>query len=252
MLAAPDRAVEGLDDMSQIRATNDAGCFVLDCGRPVIARGMCWTHYGRALRSLPVFVYLAQSGSRNRVVTFGPDLPPGWKPPRRVPSIAPIEERFWARVDKNGLQMPHMPSRCWGWTGQTRDGYATLRLGGRGTAIVRASRIAWRIHTGTEPPDGVLVCHRCDNPPCTRGDHLFLGDHAANSADKVAKGRQARGERSGVAKLTEAAVRDIRHRAELGEPLQLLAAEHRVSEGCVWAAVSGHTWKHVGPEALGT
>ena len=35
--------------MTQI-ATDHAGCFVLDCGRPAIARGMCWTHYGRARR----------------------------------------------------------------------------------------------------------------------------------------------------------------------------------------------------------
>lgn len=34
-----------------------------------------------------------------------------------------------------------------------------------------------------------MVCHTCDNPPCCRGSHLFLGDALANMQDKVAKGR---------------------------------------------------------------
>lgn len=94
------------------------------------------------------------------------------------------EQRFWAKTDRTG------PTGCWEWTRQRLNSPGVLNYGvvwwDGGTR--RAHRVAWQVTNGPIP-DGMWVLHRCDNPPCIRPEHLFLGDHDLNMADKVAKGR---------------------------------------------------------------
>lgn len=198
---------------------------------------------------MPVFVYLTQStGSRLTVATFGPAVPAGWRPPRKPsPSLA---ERFWARVDKNGPVMPGMETPCWEWTGYRLGGYAAIRRGGRGTKTVRATHVAWEIQRGEPFPADRNACHHCDNPGCVRVEpdgkgHVFAGTHADNMADMMAKGRSARGERSGVAKLDERAVRAIRAARQQGVTLAVLARRFGVSQNTVSVAANGKNWAHV-------
>src|SRR6266568_2829528 len=119
--------------------------------------------------------------------------------------MAPFAERFWRRVDRSG--------ECWLWLGgRDRHGYGLCYLGG-GRKHSRngfAHRIAYRMEHG-EIPEGLDVCHHCDNPPCCRPSHLFAGDALANMRDAAAKGRTARGDQTGPRLHPESMPRGAKH-----------------------------------------
>jgi hypothetical protein len=146
----------------------------------------------------------------------------------------PIEQRFWSKVLKG--------DGCWPWMrARYPTGYGLFVVEGKDRP---ASRVAWELTHGPIP-DGLSVCHHCDNPPCVRPDHLFLGTTADNMADMVAKGRNARGEKSRLAKLTEADVRAIRSRAASGVSSRVLATEFGVCMSNIWLIKTRRHWSHV-------
>lgn len=104
--------------------------------------------------------------------------------------------------------VPEPNTGCWLWLGVLSPrGYGKLKSRGHSMAAHRASYISFR----GPIPGGLCVLHRCDNPPCVNPDHLWLGTNADNSADMVAKGRSARGERHGSATHPERVARGDRN-----------------------------------------
>lgn len=146
-------------------------------------------------------------------------------------------DRFWNKIDKS--------TDCWNWqAGKDRWGYGRFRLGARSLG---AHRIAYQLTYGTIP-DGMCVCHRCDNPACCNPSHLFLGTDGDNARDRNAKGRAANvhGEQHGRSKFTVEDVKRIRAMYQTGQcSFRGLAKLFNVSRATITDLITHKTWKSV-------
>lgn len=170
-----------------------------------------------------------------------------------------VAERLWPSVNRT--------AGCWEWTGPAfRGGYGRVYFRGR---TLYAHRVSWELANG-RIPDGLWVLHHCDNPPCVRPDHLFLGTHADNMADMVAKGRHSslmhpeavvrgdrhpsrtkpwtrpRGERHAMARLNTEQVMEIRRRYVAGGWTQeQLGFAFGITESNISRIVRDKNWRHL-------
>lgn len=202
-----------------------------------------------------------------------------------------LAERFWLKVDRSAGN-----DACWPWLAyRSPKGYGRFFANAK---MWLAHAVAWRIENG-DPPTGLFVLHRCDNPSCCNPGHLFLGTIADNNHDMVAKGRHGstvhpesrprgdrhparlhperlaraerngsrlhpdrlargehngaclhpeklpRGEGHGLARLTEAAVRQAREMSRGGKSQRAIASILGVSQGTIANVLLGRTWRHV-------
>jgi hypothetical protein len=106
----------------------------------------------------------------------------------------------------------------------------------------------WELEYG-EVPDGLLVCHRCDNRACVNPAHLFLGTHRDNTADMIAKGRKNQASVAGTAnpraRLTEDQVREIRAELRRGVGPTELGKRYGVGHGTITSIKSGKNWSSI-------
>lgn len=124
-------------------------------------------------------------------------------------------------------------SGCWNWLGKkTKRGRAQINpTKGIHTSAARVAFTAFR----GPIPNGLFVCHHCDNPACVNPAHLFLGTTTDNIVDAAVKGRLRH-------KLSVAAVQEIR-RSEM--TLTILARKFGVDLRTVRSVRDRRTWKHV-------
>lgn len=93
--------------------------------------------------------------------------------------------RFWGKVNKTS------GDGCWEWSGSKRSpkperAYGSFHYRGKN---IYAHRLSYMNSFG-EIPNGMEICHRCDNPSCVNPDHLFVGSHLENMRDCFSKGRR--------------------------------------------------------------
>lgn len=149
-------------------------------------------------------------------------------------------DRFWSRVSKGN------PGDCWDWTGtKTPPGYGRFNVP---KGAVYAHRLSYILNSGTIP-DGMCVCHTCDNPGCCNPAHLFAGTMADNMHDRDRKGRSkigGAGENNPRAKLTAAQVAEIRSKyIPRLYPQEKLAKEYHVKPYTIYEIISFRKWKQV-------
>lgn len=145
-------------------------------------------------------------------------------------------ERFWSRV-----AVTANPDKCWLWTTSVNEaGYGMVTVGGEKWL---AHRYAYFITNHTRPRLHVL--HHCDTPACVNPKHLYEGTDQDNANDKLARGRQNKGERNGQANRCDADIRKILHllanEVRVCEVGRLTDTDHRI----VSRIKNRKIWKHI-------
>ncbi|MCA1589173.1 MAG: HNH endonuclease [Acidobacteria bacterium] len=148
-----------------------------------------------------------------------------------------ISDRFWSKVNKT--------DGCWLWLRNTdAGGYGVFKSV---IKSVKAHRFAYELAKGAFDPSW-LVLHKCDNPPCVNPDHLFLGTHADNTRDKIAKNRHhhSEGTKNPAAKLNAEQILEIRAKYAAKEYSQVaMATQYGVSQNQISLIVRRKNWKHI-------
>ena len=152
---------------------------------------------------------------------------------------------FRQRVERRiGLRATVSPTGCWEMSGsrcKEGRGYCYICIKDQKWGAHRASYAAF---VGSIP-DGLYVCHHCDNRICVNPSHLFVGTAKDNFDDMVKKQRQvvSRGEDSGTAKLQHHHVAEIRRRRRSGETLVSISADFPVGVSQICHVCTGRSWK---------
>jgi len=152
--------------------------------------------------------------------------------------------RFWSYVDKSAD-----PTCCWTWTGWLdKHGYGQVYWNGKRARP--SHRVAYQLAYG-DIPEGLFVCHSCDNPRCVNPAHLFLGTHRDNTLDAVAKGRykinvlSQHGELNHNVKVSKETVLEIRRLCAEGVSVARISRRTGVPYANAWRIARRKGWEHI-------
>ncbi len=159
--------------------------------------------------------------------------------------VATEEEKIKRLKDSFERYVLRKEDGCWDWKGSKSKKYGSLQYGGKYKSI-SAHQASWIIHNGPIPK-GMFICHHCDNPRCTRPDHLFIGSPQDNVLDMINKGRNVTlcGEAAPGSKLLEKEVILIKYMLDNGTSLTDIAKEFNVHIATIWDIKHKRTWRHI-------
>lgn len=181
-------------------------CFVEQCNKPTVARGLCTSHYKK--RELYGVVKYAHTN---------------------------ILARFWANVNKGE------PDECWEWVTSTHNQkYGRMSVDGRSR---KATHVSLFLATGMWPTLHVL--HACDNPPCVNPAHLSEGTHLKNMREAFERDRMPKNDQRNFAKLSNNEVLEIDRKMRAGETTGQVARQFNVSLQTTWRIKNRITWKEL-------
>jgi hypothetical protein len=155
---------------------------------------------------------------------------------KTVDAMTADEVRFWKKVDRRGSD------ECWEWKAGKVRSYGQFRFNRKSQY---AHRVSYILAFGNIP-DGMNVCHKCDNPGCVNPNHLFLGTQLDNIRDREIKGRgktpDQSGENNSQSKLRLQQVEEIREKYNHGVNKKELATMYSVSRQTINHVIIGDRW----------
>lgn len=157
----------------------------------------------------------------------------------------PLEQRLHdaIKINNNG---------CWEWVkNRNKDGYGGLRYKSK---TWMAHRLSYTFYKGPIP-EGMLVCHKCDNPPCINPDHLFIGNNSDNMMDAYRKGRwkgvlgyrkkTCKGENHWYSKFKPEIILEIRKLFKSGLRIIDICNKYNMNHATVSDICKRRSWKHL-------
>jgi hypothetical protein len=207
-----------------------SGCTIFDCGREVVAFGMCWAHYARQRRGQPVYVYLQKTDKRVSTVRFGPARP------TRAQRAVMRDEMYRWLLDNEVTWEPN--TGCALWLGRIfPSGYGVLGYARRDPWGGYAHRAALYFSgTALQNTRALHVRHSCDQPSCINTRHLAYGPALENVRDRDLRGR------NGVALLTAEAAREVASALVGGRSPKSIAGEFNIAVEVVYRIRSGRSY----------
>jgi hypothetical protein len=152
------------------------------------------------------------------------------------------EERFRKKCIQN------QETDCIEWQGglhSKKSGYGVFHIAHQN---LLAHRYAWEIAHGPIP-DGMCVCHTCENKLCVNPDHMMLAtahdfiEYLRENSRGVFGARSKPGNYQNY-KLNLDLAKEIRMRRAAGEGCTSLAREFHVSDVTIYQICSGRKWKN--------
>lgn len=158
--------------------------------------------------------------------------------PKGVYKRPSFKERLLSKVKDTS------PNKCWEWTGATNRGYGRTSMGLN--HCIYAHRLSYEVFNNTRIPEGMEICHSCDNSLCINPKHLSVGTRETNARDSAVRNRIPFGERHCWSKLNNERVCFIRkmlHTKKMTGPQ--LARKFGVYHSAIYNAANGKTWRRV-------